>query len=170
MGLDVTAYRGLKRDENPKLDSDGWPEEPSRVLLHTSSIAFAEENWPGRAEGIEAGVHEFADSYGFRAGSYGGYNRWRSDLARLSGFATIEEAWSSTIEFPFRELINFADNEGIIGPVVSAKLAKDFAENEKKAEAFAATFGANGGWWLLKYREWRNAFEMAADNGAVDFH
>lgn len=65
---------------------------------------------------------------------------------------------------PFFELIHFADNEGVIGPVVSAKLAKDFRDNYERAKAFG------DGYWLSKYEKWMAAFEMAADNGAVEFH
>jgi hypothetical protein len=60
------------------------------------------------------------------------------------------------------ELINFADNEGIIGTTACAKLAKDFAEHAAKA-------GRNG-WCAKLYRDWQTAFEMAADGGCVDFH
>lgn len=172
MGLDITAYRGLKRDENPKLDADGYPDGPDRFLAYASSVDFSEENWPGRAQGIERGaVYEFAASDGFRAGSYSGYNRWRDNLAKLAGFkGGADEAWATPEPYAFGELINFADNEGVIGPVVSAKLAKDFADYEERATAFAPTIGEEGGYWLIQYGRWKAAFEMAADGGAVLFY
>ena len=67
---------------------------------------------------------------------------------------------------PFVELINFPDNEGVIGPVVAAKLAKDFAEFEHRAEEYSASI-PDGTDWLENYREWKCAFEMAAKDGAV---
>ena len=69
---------------------------------------------------------------------------------------------------PFVELINFSDCEGVIGPKVAAKLAKDFADYEDRASAFAAKFKDD--FFLALYREWRRAFEWAADGGMVHFN
>lgn len=169
MGLDITAYRKLSPAPGAQLDEDGNPQEwQTHFHAHPSSINFTEENWPGRSAGIETGgVYTFADSLGFRAGSYGGYGDWRRTLARFAGWSKIEDAWDKKTG-PFIELIDFADNEGVIGPVVAAKLAKDFADNQERADAFAET--EEDSWWGEQYAKWREAFEMAADGGAVDFH
>lgn len=162
MGLDITAYRGLVKVANPELDEYGSPVDwQSQWLAHPVSIGWAETHFPGRSAGIEPGaVYTFAETMRFRAGSYGGYNQWRSHLAEMAGY-------SEGTAGPFSELINFADNEGVIGPVVAAKLAADFREHEQRADEYAKKAGD---WWLDKYRLWRRAFEMAADGGAVDFH
>jgi len=113
---------------------------------------------------------------GLHAGSYGGYNRWREQLAELAGYPAGDyEQYGRTYQShcvpcwngeagPFSELINFSDCEGVIGASVSAKLAKDFADFQPKADAHEDDR------FRMKYAEWRQAFEMASDSGAVDFH
>lgn len=71
-------------------------------------------------------------------------------------------AWSAEAG-PFWELINFSDCEGIIGPVVSAKLARDFQEYQEKANSQLTDYD------LERYNSWRQAFELAAENGVVRF-
>ncbi|WP_024516984.1 hypothetical protein [Bradyrhizobium sp. Tv2a-2] len=180
MGLDITAYTRLTKIENPTLDEDGFYDDGFQATA--SVIEWTEQNWPGRTAGIETGaVYDCADSFGFRAGSYSGYNAWREQLAKMAGYplghydgqvgqreSHCVACWNGQTG-PFAELINFADNEGTIGPVVSAKLAKDFAEHQEKAEQWAQSL-LDGDWFIAKYRDWRKAFEMASDNGAVDFH
>src|SRR5216117_1196420 len=114
MGLDITAYRQIK-----KLDcevKDGEPIGPNCQPLDWKEYAhlYSYPPWMDRADGIEDGYYSFAEAMKFRAGSYSGYNNWRNDLARLAGWKDDEEAWKAT-EGPFWELINFADNEGVIG-------------------------------------------------------
>lgn len=166
MGLDITAYRALSKVEDAATDADGNPEAyDTHWRAHPVVVAFTEENWPGRSQGIEPGaIYVFGEIFDFRAGSYGGYNQWRDELARFAGYGSALEVWESDrTEGPFLELINFADNEGVIGPVVAAKLAKDFQEFQSKADQEES-------WWRSSYANWRRAFEMAADNGAVVFH
>lgn len=162
MGLDITAYYGLSNVENPALDSDGYPVADNQ--WKATSVDFTERNFPGRTAGIENGaVYEYKDSFGFRAGSYGGYNEWRNDLAKLAGYGGADDCWNNHTSGPFYELINFYDNEGTIGPVIAAKLAKDFSEHHEMAAIV-------GGFFFKSYCDWQKAFKMAADNGAVDFH
>jgi hypothetical protein len=158
MGLDITAYRKLIAVENPELDEDGELVDWDTNWRPGGSMEWSEKHFPGRGEGIDPQtVYTWEESFGFRAGSYSGNNWWR---AKLEKFAKGND---------FSELINFADNEGVIGPVVSAKLAKDFANNKDKAKVFAGSL-EDGDWWLGQYERWQQAFEMAADDGAVDFH
>ena len=172
MGLDITAYRQLKPALEVELDESGYPKESDKYWKPGAAVQWAEENWPGRTEGIDSNtIYEFAKDFNFRAGSYGGYNRWRDMLAKLAGYGSAGDAWNlvdRTFSGPFIELIDFADNEGVIGPKISAKLAKDFRDYEVKAKEFAETSGES--WFWEKYQNWKKAFEMAADNGAVDFH
>jgi hypothetical protein len=165
MGLDITAYRRLTPAPDAELDSDGCPQEWDRYVRLRENSDF-----PAHAEGVAQGVVQgFADSFGFRAGSYSGYDQWRDRLAQLVGWNSAEACWQATSggrDGPFRELINFSDCEGVIGPAVAAKLAKDFADWDERAR----TFGGFDGWFVEQYERWRKAFEMAADGGAVDFH
>lgn len=164
MGLDITAYRKLAVATDVKLDRYGDPVEYDKFWKPSaSSITWAEEHFPGRSNGVDPdAIYSIGDSFRFRAGSYSGYGRWRDQLATLAGI-TDEERGALADGKPFAELVCFADNEGVIGPVVGAKLLKDFQEHLSKAEEI-------GGHFLEAYQDWLKAFEYAADGGAVDFH
>lgn len=158
MGLDISAYRKLEVVENPVFDEDGSLENWDSEFQPGDSMRWSEEHFPGRGEGIDPDkVYKFVEEYSFRAGGYGGYNWWRSKLEAFKG----NEA--------FQELINFADNEGVIGPVVSKKLAKDFVKYESEAIAYSETLENNAEYWLENYYRWKKAFEFASENGAVNF-
>jgi hypothetical protein len=158
MGLDITAYRKSTIVEEPELDEDGDLIDWDTQWRPGGSMVWSEKHFPGRGEGVDPQtVYTWEEHLGFRAGSYSGYNWWRR---KLDQFANGDD---------FQELINFADNEGVIGPVVSKKLAKDFEKNKELAQEYAKTFD-DGEWWFGQYERWQEAFEMATDNGAVDFH
>ena len=162
MGLDIAAYRRLKVVEYPKFDEYGDLENWDTEWLPGESMEWSEEHFPGRGEGVDSKtVYTWEEEFGFRAGGYGAYNWWRS---QLNLFANSDHPSND-----FMELINFADNEGVIGPVVSKKLVEDFEKNEEKAKAFSKTL-KEGKWWFGQYLNWKKAFKMASDNGAVDFH
>lgn len=168
MGLDITAYRQLSKVESPEVDEGGEPVNwRTEHKIRSGDIDGTEESWPGRTAGLSPGIYTYADSFWLRAGSYSGYNAWRDELAQRAGYVSARHVWATTPAGPFVELIDFTDCDGIIGPVVSAKLAKDFAEHEAAIEAAS---NDPDSWFMDKYREWRRAFEMAADGGAVDFH
>lgn len=171
MGLDITAYRKLEAALAQGFDADGEPLQMGAVRFYRNG------DFPGRADDIdESVIYVPSESFEFHAGSYGGYNQWREQLAELAGYPLGEyvqwgvaaesrcvACWSGA-KGPFSELINFADNEGVIGASVSAKLAKDFAEHQAKADAHPDERFRD------RYADWRLAFEMAANSGAVSFH
>jgi len=177
MGLDITAYRKIIKID-AVFDADGEPIDPStREPIDYDMKAYRNDAFPGRADDIEdRAIYRAEDSFGFRAGSYGGYNHWRDALAKLAGYpiGQYEEhnrKWDSHCvacwegqEGPFCELIHFSDCEGVIGASVAAKLAKDFAEFQDAADKLDDQF------FTASYTNWRKAFEMAADAGAVSFH
>lgn len=83
-------------------------------------------------------------------------------------------AWenpSLAADKPFFELINFADNEGTIGPVASQALLLDFSAWYDDARRYAPTTGGarDAEWFYAKYVDWHRAFLYAADGGAVKF-
>lgn len=159
MGLDITVYKNLEAVKNPELDEDGYPINWETEWKPGESMVWSETHFPGRGEGVDPHtVYKYEESFGFRAGSYSGYNRWRLRLHQFRG------------DVAFQELINFADNEGVIGPVVSKKLANDFAVHEEAAVQYANSLGEEGDVWIQLYQIWKEAFEMAAENGAVEFH
>jgi hypothetical protein len=177
MGLDITAYRRITKLD-VALDSDDEPVDPiTREPVGYDFRAYLNADFPGRADEIEdRAIYSAEDSMCLHAGGYGGYNHWREQLAELAGYIPEDyeqygrvrkshcmPCWNGA-EGPFAELINFSDCEGVIGCSVSAKLAKDFAEFQSKADSHKDEY------FRAKYTEWRKAFEMAADQGAVEFH
>lgn len=155
MGLDIRAYKELREVENPQFDEDGWLINEDTEWKPGASMAWSETHFPGRGKGIDANkVYAYKETYYFRAGSYIGYNVWREKLHKFKG------------DVAFQELINFADNEGVIGPVVSRKLYDDFKKYEEDAKEYSREVGSH---WLTKYYEWTKAFEFASNNGAVEF-
>lgn len=172
MGLDITAYKGLVLANG----NDGFDEVGE--LKDGFESFYVNEDFPGRADDIKSRhAYTATDSFGFRAGSYGGYNLWREQLAQLAGWVPIQHtprwgepyesyaaaAWAAS-EGPFWELINFSDCEGTIGSAVSKKLAEDFAKYQSKADKHYDD------WFKQRYNHWRKAFEMASENGCVSFH
>lgn len=180
MGLDITAYRNLTpAPDSIGLDEDGDPID-GYVRIYVNS------DFPERADHLATGQifkqsEDKADTFCFRAGGYSGYNSWREQLAEMAGYPEVEykdqlmgmckshaaAAWDDSRDLskpvPFAELINFSDCEGVIGPKTSAKLAKDFAAFQDKADQQDERF-------RRVYGNFRQAFEMAAQNGMVEFH
>lgn len=162
MGLDCTAYKNLTAlaEGEYEVDEDGYPDRGVKFYFN--------DGYPLHAAGLDPeAVYDYDDAMGFRAGSYTGYSSWRGHLALFAKkFATNDK--------DFSELINFSDCEGVIGPIISAKLAADFNKNKDFLEDFSnKTFAdspENKEWFVELYNTWSAAFEMASDNGAVSFH
>ena len=125
MGLDITVYENLKIVKDPQLDENGVILNWKTEWQPGSGMEWSEKYFPGRGEGISPkSVYTWENSMDFRAGSYSSYNLWRDELEQF--------ARSQVDKNLFIELIDFADNEGVIGPIVSKKLLKDFAKSEKQ--------------------------------------
>jgi hypothetical protein len=172
MGLDISAYRQLTPAPADWFDDEG---EPLREHWDDSVRIYRNPDFPGRDAGLsETDRYTFADKMGFRAGSYGGYSEWRNWLAKLAAYPVVTDepachqhsagAWRAS-GGPFWEMIDFSDCEGVIGPIVAAKLAADFAAFDDAAKA-----ADPDDWFYDRYKLWCQAFEMAADGGAVEFH
>lgn len=171
MGLDISAYSKLIEAPDAERDEDG-------ELVEWQGMAsfFDNPDFPGRFEGLKEGmVYRIEGNCSSLSSGYGTYNGWREELAKLAGYPAepyerhgraqhshCVSCWNGATG-PFSEQINFSDCEGTIGPLVSAKLSKDYAEFAERAEAV-------GGYFWEKYQEWKEAFDLAADNGAVNFH
>lgn len=180
MGLDITACKNITFVDCV-YDVNGEPIDPTTRAPLSDDIRQVNINrdFRERADDLSDGAAFSAEkSMGFRAGSYSGYNWWREELAKLAGYQETKDddsgtrdgtmrhdagAWKAT-SGPFWELILFSDCEGCIGPKTSAKLAKDFADFQERADANPDNR------FKELYTEWREAFEMAAQNGLVDFH
>ncbi len=113
MGLDVALIIGPIGRKSSQEEADrlyGVPDAPKIVGVYNMDC------FRDRADGVEEGYYEVAGRERVISLSYGGYNRWRSELAELIGTTDEVVFKSSDKTIPFYELINFADNEGFIGP------------------------------------------------------
>lgn len=177
MGLDVTAYSKVKKIDC-LFNQGGDAVDPiTREELDHNSYVLARVNpdFPGREGRIEDGAcYSFEDADRMHGGSYGGYNRWRDQLAEMAGYpkqingadgreSHCVACWNGE-DGVFSELINFSDCEGVIGSEASARLAKEFSDYQEKADLHTDSR------FQLKYAEWRKMFELASDGGFVDFY
>jgi hypothetical protein len=164
------------------LPGDHYEHELADIIgLH---IPYINPDFPQRADDLPFSAYRPGRSWGFRAGSYSGYNRWREELAALAGVtlgdrdedgARLSRFWAECSEMEergdtpsvrFWQLIHFSDCEGVIGPSICRKLADDF---DAMADAAVASHTAT--WWLDLYSTWRRAFREAGDTGGwVAFH
>lgn len=157
MGLDIRAFKKLKEVINPQYDEDGELLDWENQWKPGVSMEWSESVWPGKGKPLHPqAVYEWEECFEFRAGSYFGYNQWRDWLNDFAGNTA------------FQELIDFADNEGVIGSELSTKLYEDFCTYHDKAKEYSKKL-TYGEWWFEKYCEWEKAFELAKDSGAVDF-
>ena len=165
MGLDITAYRQIRKVECT-FSSDGEPIDANGNYIDDVRVPYINPHYPSRAAGIEAGVaYAWDDSFDFRAGSYGGYNAWRNQLAIVAGWGSDKACWESEKEEGLcYELICFSDCEGVFGSAVCTKLYKDFLSIKEAAQ------GLEDEWFVYSFNNWLQAFEMASDGGMVRFH
>ncbi|WP_454690806.1 hypothetical protein [Achromobacter aloeverae] len=182
MGLYVSVYKQIEKP-NYELDEDDEPVDPvTGDLIEYEFRANVNENFPGRADDIEPDAfYCAADTDSFDAGSYSDYDEWREELARFAGYeavpldpydkdSRIRHGFGAiySTQGPFWELIVFSDSDGVIGSAVSAKLAEDFATFHERAKSHVCA-DKPADWFLAQYEQWKAAFEMAADRGAVVF-
>lgn len=185
MGLDIFAASHLKYvgpiPRGSALNKmESAIEEKGKDL--TDYYFFLSGNLPAhrtRLGGMKVGLYEFTKKsrkYGFRAGSYSGYGRWRELLCEFAFDQDIEDVWFDAQLYrgrPFIEIINFTDCDGRIGTSVAAKLAADFTSHAKRAKTFADTIKKNDSWsgegWLEVYRDFARALRLAAKDGALKF-
>lgn len=203
MGLDIRTYTNIRRvppeEEKAVLEHPDGPHEGA----YEKGYAFPDINphFPGREEGVEEVPYAFDEDIHFRAGSYSGHSVFRQHICNVLGLGVFR-AWiqskGTDTHGPFEEFLNFSDCEGVIGPVVSKKLAADFVEHEKVAREYAMELNVKDlihqGWEEEKaqeqaakinldtdqgwnagtsfwetYQNWKNAFLKAGNGGFVRF-
>jgi hypothetical protein len=116
-------------------------------------------DWPCLADGLEVGstyMYEEDGWFGFKS---------RLDfyvkLSELAAFVGYDCRMPSADDpKPFRELFRWR-GEGIIGPVVSAKLVTDFAEWDEPVKALG------GDDFYKFFRHMRKIFEFTMNDGCV---
>jgi hypothetical protein len=185
MGLDIIAYSKLE----PIAESE-LPEDPDERWEQGYVHAFAYASFPRSTRGLVGHDTQGGDEgewiaeswyrptdgtemHSFAAGSYSGYSEFRRMLAGMLGH-DVAEYWNdpSLADEPMYELINFADNEGCIGPDAAADLLADFREHRERWVAHIEQSDAKPmlDYYVGKYDDWITAFELAADGGLVAFH
>jgi hypothetical protein len=180
MGLDITAYSKMKKLD-VLFNNDGEPVDP--VTLEPVEDYYkvrAYHDFSGRADGLEDGAcYSYAESEHVFARSYSGYSVWRETLAKLAGYPLYSfinalgvqknsyaaSSWHGNVPdgAPFVELVNFSDCEGCIGPVVAAKLLRDFVEFDDRAKAIVDDR------FYVGYCQLKRGLELASDGGALEF-
>src|SRR5690606_5907275 len=86
---DITWYRGLTAGKPGEgFDADG------DILYDEEWIKFYENpDFIERAAGIDSELaYKAEESDDFRAGSYGGYNAWRNQLAKVAGYTPVPDS------------------------------------------------------------------------------
>jgi hypothetical protein len=171
MGLDITAFSravlvGTSNDYDDLIPLVGADEDVY--------IAYRNNDFPGREAPYVFGGKDFGafriegERIAFRAGSYSGYGEWRSELCSMANKVGPDYLWNTrslqrTRTMPFYDLIDFADNEGVIGSIAATRLVPAFSTFMAMAELKEA-------WFFEKYQQWHRACVLAADNGFIYFH
>jgi hypothetical protein len=165
MGLNISAYRGLKmaigngKAEDGEIDYDRY--------FHAWGVDCTESACPGRAGSIvQDAIYEYKERIDFRAGSYTYYLGFRDWLAQLAGYKSLVEYWmNDNPNADFYELINFSDCEGVIGSVAAGELLNDFQKHTATVNQMTAQCD-----YPETFVAWKRACELAADNGAISLH
>ena len=171
MGLDITAYKSIK-----KLGSCENYDDYEKQFDEYDTLYIVNSNkyFPGMMSGIETNdVYSYEDMYDFRAGSYSGYNRWRELLCKTMVGVLPSLVWGNKDCFkggPFIELINFTDCDGIIGPEMCKKLHKDFIDNKDTIDNRQDVGDDLEEYFERLYLEWCKAFEFASQDGCLVFN
>ena len=180
MGLDIIAYSKVNHVEE-LTDIEEFEEkypfnsDSGRYTTGEGKFTFVygNQDHPEHFAGMKQGVYSYEDEFGYRAGSYSGYNEWRRRLSFMALDAPPPTVWGNPEHYkdkPFFWLINFSDCEGYIGTEKCKVLAADFAKWQPRADAILDLDEDWCGWFVQKYADWRKAFELAAKGGFVDFH
>ena len=171
MGLDITAYQHVELLEGDHTATDAcWDLEGDDPKYHEHlhlAHGFEESQ-----KGLRPLVRPYGETFGFRAGSYSGYNEWRRTLCQAILGVSDQELWDHASKYqgrPFYELINFSDCEGAIGFVAARKLYGDFVEHEEEFAAYVSKLGDDE-WFIEKYQDWKRAFDLTKEDGVVTFH
>ena len=123
------------------------------------ALAYTNKAYPGRADGLhpDTAYSGCEDSFAFQAGSYMYYSKWRNRLAEMAGLGSTEAVSDELKRKGILLSIDFSIARGRSELKGAAKLAKDFADYEFTASAFAVEF--NDDFFLALYREWWRAFD-----------
>lgn len=189
MGVTVRAYSRLRLLPQHRTEARPYPDECEdggciRAYTYAcfarsaEGLADADIVWQGNYERLCANrcYQETAETRKVTVLSMSctSYGEWRDALCRAVNGMPAEEFWAYGFEeAPFRDLIDFADNEGCIGPVAAARLTQDFASVAYRTRFETHLSGGAETWlterWLTIWDDWLTAVQLAADEGLVRF-
>ena len=163
MGLYIVAYEHAR----PVIPCDQDLEEDDEHI-----VAWVDEDMARSLRGLQMGCcyETSGNVIEFHAGTYGGYNKWRDELARRAvglPAATVWEDPSRFVEAPFFELINFSDCEGTIWPDAASDLATDFGALRDRIAGQPLADPQEEAWFIDVYDQFQEAFELAARGGGL---
>lgn len=176
MGLDITAYKGIKLIDKPALDEYG------DILGHAANqvtISIGNSEWE-QGDDLEAGqVYTYENALSVFSVPYSSYGRLRDELARIAGYkkvitgnafddrypyqTTVCCEWDKGERGVFSELLCFADNEGEIGTKTCRKILNDLHTVSARANELSDDHG-------IGYSFLVSCFEFAVVDGFVQFH
>lgn len=178
MGLDVVAYKNISKVEDPKVS-----ETEDLIQIYHGHFSYQ------AGELGDGDYYDAEDCQHFVGIGYGGYSRFREELARIAGYdpKPIDKPDYGDPEYdsksyfhrcphihrayegeygdgsPFIELIAFSDCEGYICAEVSKKLHGDFKAHLDNAEK-----GLDEHFFGV-YKKFMSAFEYVSGNGFVRY-
>jgi len=147
MGLGIKGYSNIVKDEDGSIEI-------------SSCGSFKQEN----LKELEGLTLECEECYKFRAGSYGGYNRFRDNLCKSANGITAKELWGKEDEsLKFYWLINFSDCDGYIGTSYCEILYNEFVKYEDEILSKLDGRDAN------TYKDFKECFNLGRQKGFVLF-
>jgi hypothetical protein len=158
--IDLQSYRGLQPTEEPPKNQNGVYIPPEGVIyLHAQQLERAELLCPGATAGLSPGAFTYAGDHC----RYIKHARaWWGSIAEVAEELAEEyerRRWTGVA--PFHELAQLSVGVGVVGPVVSRKLAADF--EGWRGWCFA---GAEPRWRNI-YECFTDAFRLASYEGVV---
>lgn len=186
MGLDISAYSGLERIP------DVFPRTTEGDPIGVENYVTVQHNnyFRGRCDDLDDGAqYTYKDCMAGFGASYSYWSFFREWLAEIAGHEPGDYTAQNTspddyharqfprqsriandlsITGPFVELLAFSDCDGCIGTAVCAKLAKDFADLQAKADA--APLSGHYRSEHEVYAKMRHACEFASNGGCLKFH
>ena len=168
LSADAVRNPGLSAEIADLMEPPALPDDAREERSQGYTYVVRHPNFPEHADGLREGCYSGTREMEFQAGTYSSYSEWRAHLCRMAHGVEPDVMWERPDEWkgkPFYKLVNFADDDGTIGPWTSAKLHRDFVawqdkarEQDGKVEGFSDL-----------YRKWTEAFRLASMEGVVRF-
>lgn len=183
MGLDIGAYKNVRKVDVSELDDDEY-EDMQQVFCN----GFKEQY-----SGLEVGSYYDGEYEWFCRISYGAYSLFRDRLAEIGGWnkhlvdkphfsdnnyenknyfhrfphiAGVYNTGNETVDGPFVEIIIFSDCEGFIDSKNCKKLYDDFCKYEDKAKEVLHEEDR----FLKFYLDLKESFKYGSQSGFVWYH